>query len=267
MPPPPTAPPASSRSFERGHLPDATTLLLCVAVLAVGGGLYVRHVGSTRRAALAAATLSTSVARGDPVLHVPHAPGTITLDGDTDDPGWLRPPGPARTGAFLFQNGKPARPYSETRIVWSGEYLYLALYASDEDIESHTDKPDEPNGLDDAFHIVFSQADVEYAIEVSPNAVITDSISRGGGAWDLAWSSGSHASREIDGTINDSKNTDEEWAIELAIPLASLGMKGEPGENIGMSLSRCDTPKRASWVCAGWGDGPADHGRGRIVLE
>jgi hypothetical protein len=43
-------------------------------------------------------------------------------------------------------------------------------------------------------------------------------------------------------------------------------MKGEPGENIGLSLSRCDTPKRSGRVCAGWGDGP-DPARGRIVLE
>jgi hypothetical protein len=198
---------------------------------------------------------------------VPHVSGGITLDGDTDDPGWLRPPGPARTGDFVFKNGAPARPYSETRLVWGGDYLYLALYASDEDIESRTDQPDGPIDLDDAFRVVFSQADVQYAIEVSPKAVVTDSSRRGDGEWDFSWSSGVHVSRELDGTINDPKNMDEEWAIEMAIPFESLGMKGEPGENIGMSLSRCDTPKRAPRVCAGWGEGPADRGRGRIVLE
>jgi hypothetical protein len=102
---------------------------------------------------------------------------------------------------------------------------------------------------------------------VSPKAVVTDSSRRGDGEWDLSWSSGVHVSRELDGTINDPKNMDEEWAIEMAIPFESLGMKGEPGENIGMSLSRCDTPKREPRVCAGWGEGPADRGRGRIVLE
>ena len=241
---------------------------LGVAVLAAGGLLYARHVAWSHRAARAAVTLSASVARGDPVLRVPHAAGAITLDGDTDDPGWLRPPGPARTGAFLFdKDGKPARPYSEARIVWSGDYLYLALYASDEDIESHTDQPDAPIGLDDGFRVVFSQPGVEYAIEVTPRAVISDSIRRGGGDWDATWSSGAHASREIDGSINDPKNTDEEWAIELAVPFASIGMRGEPGENVGLSLSRCDAPKHVARVCTGWGNGAADRGRGRIVLE
>jgi hypothetical protein len=250
--------------------PSAPRLVLVVALLAAGGVLYGRHVGSSRRAAHSAATLAASVARGDLVLGVPHAAGGITLDGDTDDPGWLRAPGPARTGDFLFPDGKLARPYSEARIVWGGEYLYLALYASDEDIESHTDEPDAPIGLDDAIRVVFTQGDVEYAIEVTPKAVITDSIRRGDGAWDLTWSSGAHASREIDGSINDPRHVDEEWAVEMAIPFASLGMRGEPGENIGLSLHRCDSPLRGPRVCEGWGETSADdprRGRGRIVLE
>ena len=246
---------------------SAKVLALGAALLTAGGVLYGRHVSSSRRAARAAATLSASVARGDLVLRVPHAPGGITLDGDTDDPGWLLPPGPARTGGFLTGDGKPARPYSEARLVWGGEYLYLALFAADEDIESHNDQPDGPNGLDDFFRLVFSQGDVEYAIEVSPRVVITDSVRRGGGGWDLTWNSGAHASREVDGSINNPKDTDEEWAIELAIPFESLGMRGEPGENIGMSVSRCDTTKRAQRVCGGWGKGLDDRVRGRIVLE
>lgn len=238
------------------------------AVLLVCGTVsYVRHVGATRRAERSAATLSASVARGELVLRVPHAPGAITLDGDTDDPGWLRPPGPARTGAFLLTNGRPAVPHSEARLVWSGDYLYLALYAADEDIESHVDEPDGPVALEDAFRVVFSHDGVEVAIEVSPTAVITDSIRRGDGEWDRSWSSGAHASKEMDGSLNDPRNKDEEWAIELAVPFASLGMRGEVGETIGMSLSRCDTPKRHPRICAAWGGGLDGPVRGRIVLQ
>jgi hypothetical protein len=234
-------------------------------LLAIFGALYARHVSHAHRAARAAATLTAAEARGEPILRVPHLTGAITLDGDTDDPGWLRPPGPARTGAFSFASGEPARPYSEARIVWGGDYLYFALYASDEDIQSHADAPDAPLDTEDAFRVAFFQSDAEYAIEVSPKAVLTDSIRRGDGDWDFTWSSGARASREIDGTINDPKNFDEEWAIELAIPFESLGMRGEPGETLGLSLRRCDTPKEAARVCASWGEGPSR--RGRIVLE
>jgi hypothetical protein len=244
------------------------TLLGSGAVLLVACGvLYARHLRSSQAVARATAAMSAAAARGDPVLRVPHAPGAITLDGDTDDPGWVRPPGPARTGDFVLENGQNARPYSNTRIVWSDGYLYLSLYAADEDIENHADQPDSPLLKEDAFHVVFSQPGVEYAIDVSPTGVLTDAIRRDGGAWDFSWSSGAHASKEIDGTINNPNNTDEEWAIEMAVPFESLGMKGERGETIGLSLSRCDTPKGASRVCAGWGEGFGGHGRGRILLE
>jgi hypothetical protein len=240
---------------------------LGVACLVGGGLLYWRHVRSARAAARAAAALSASVARGDPVMRVPHVPGAIVLDGDTDDPGWVRPPGPARTGGFLLPGGKRAIPYSEARLVWGDGHLYLALYASDEDIESHTDEPDGPVALEDAFRLTFSRPGVEYEIDVSPKAVISDSIRREGGEWDSTWNSGSHASKEIDGSINAPKNLDEEWAIELAIPLESLGLKGERGESIGMSLHRCDSLRGAPPICAGWGEVSAGHGTGTIVLE
>jgi hypothetical protein len=239
-----------------------------VVALAAGSVLYAQHVRASRRAAVASASLATSVARGDLVLRVPRSTGAITLDGDTDDPAWVHEPGPANTGAFLVESGDPAVPYSQARLVWGGEYLYLALFASDEDIESRVDRADAPVAPDDdSFHIVFTQDGVEYAIDVSPNAVVTDARREGSGAWDATWSSGAHAWRELGGTINEPRNMDEEWEIELAIPLASLGMIPEAGENVGLSLRRCDTPKDSARVCAGWGDGAGGRGRGRIVLE
>lgn len=238
-----------------------------VVLLGVGGVLYARHAKSSRAdAQAAAAALSAAMASGAPVLRVPHAPGPITLDGDTDDPGWLGRPGPARTGDYVFDSGEPARPYSDTRLVWGDGYLYLALYAADENIESHAEKPDDPLLQEDAFRVVFSQPGVEYAIDVSPRPVISDSIRRDGGSWDLSWRSGVHASKEIDGTLNNPDNRDEEWAIELAVPFESIGMKGESGESIGLSLSRCDTPRDVPRVCASWGQA-SGHGPGMIVLE
>src|SRR6516164_5408799 len=105
-----------------------------------------------------------STAKGDAaLLHVPHLPASIVLDGDTDDPGWTSPPGPARTGPFLLASGVPARPYSDTRAVWGDGHLYLALYAADEDIRSRTIEHDGPLWLDDSFRVVFTREDSERA--------------------------------------------------------------------------------------------------------
>jgi hypothetical protein len=251
--------PRSSRS-KRSWLVSGAALLA-----AIGVGLTVRYVLAERSAsARAARTLAQAVASGERVLRVRHAPGSITLDGDTDDPGWTTYPGPTRTGDFEFNNGAPGRPFSEVRFVWGDGYLYLSLYASDEDIETHTFEPDGPLWLEDSFRVVFTQGDVQYAIEVSPEAVVTDSIRRGGGQWDYSWSSHVHASKEWDGTVNDDRNMDEEWVIEMAVPFESIGLQGRRGETIGFSVHRCDKPKHDPRVCTSWGEGDQ---KGRLVLD
>jgi len=197
---------------------------------------------------------------------VPHLQGAITLDGDTDDPGWKGPS--LRTGAFVGTDGvTPVHPHSEARVLWGDGFLYLNLYAADEDIETRTDQPDGPLWLDDSFRLSFVRGDVEYAIEVSPRGIVTDAVRKSGGAFDYSWSSGAHVSPELDGTINNPNDMDEEWVIEMAIPFESLGMKGESGESIGFSVRRCDTPKGSPRVCAGWGEASAEMAQGTLVLE
>jgi hypothetical protein len=250
-----------------------SAIALAAAVLvAAGAGLTVRRLFAARAAraaaaAAAAAATASSLAPAstdDVVLHVPHVPGGINLDGDTDDPGWTRPPGPARTGPFLLASGAPARPYSETRLVWGDGYLYLCLYAADEDVETRTKQHDGPLWLDDSFRVTFARSGAEYVVEVSPDAVVTDSIRRNGGAYDYSWESGVHVSKELDGTMNAPDDEDEEWVVEMAVPFESIGLKGERGESIGFSVRRCDTPKHAARVCASFGEGAT---RGRLVLD
>jgi hypothetical protein len=249
---------------------QSTVVAALVAVVLVGAGVvWARHLFAARaRPPVRPPHPSGVPGEPDFVLHVPHTPGAILLDGDTDDTGWTRPPGPARTHDFLKPNGAPSRPFSEVRTVWGDGYLYLSLYAADEDIESRTTEADGPLWLDDAFRLVFTRGDTQVAIEASPRAIITDSMRKKGpdgwGKWDYAWNSGAHASPEMDGTLNSPSNMDEEWVIEMAIPFESLGLQGQPGESIGFSASRCDTPKNAARVCASWGDGDVP---GRIELE
>ncbi len=244
-------------------------VIAALAAVALGGGVALRsvlvrpaHAVDARRPPASASRTGSSL--GELVLHVPHLPGSITLDGDTDDPGWTQPPGPARTGPFLMPDGSEARPYSNTRLVWGDGHLYLALYAADEDIETRTTQADGPLWLDDSYRVTFEGPGVQYVIEVSPTGVVTDAIRRAGGGYDYSWSSGVHVSPERDGTVNDPRDMDEEWVIEMAVPFESLGMKGERGESIGLALRRCDTPKHSPRVCRSWGDGEE---KGRIVLD
>jgi hypothetical protein len=242
--------PSNAPAGKRSGRPWITVGVGLVVALAVGLG--VRQLFARRAAPRSAAAAASSRYSADAVLQVPHLPGSIVLDGDTDDPGWTQPPGPARTGAFRLPDGSEARPYTSARMLWGDGHLYLSLYAADEDIRSRTDQPDGPLWLDDSFRLVFTRGDVERVIEVSPRGVVTDAIRRGGGAYDYSWSSGAHVSPELDGTVNASSDLDEEWVIEMAVPFDSLGLKGEAGEDTRISIRRCDTPKESARVCNNW---------------
>ena len=198
------------------------------------------------------------VVAGEVELRVPHVRGSITLDGDLDDSGWLGPI--AHTGAFVDKNGVDARPHSEARLAWGDGVLYLSFYAADEDIRGAVHEPDGKLWQDDSFHFVIDDGKNERSFDASVLGVLTDATrpskagKTGGAPFDSSWQSGAHVSREIDGTINDPSDDDEEWALELAIPLESIGLRGEAGERVRFAIHRCDSPKSGRRICASWGE-------------
>lgn len=156
---------------------------------------------------------------GKAVIELRVPRATIAIDGEPNDPGWEKA---ARTGAFL-----PARPFSEARFVRGDGKLYALLYAADEDIRSDSD----------SFHLEFAGR----AFDVSP------------------LSSSVESAHDIDGTIDDAHDDDEEWVMEVAIPLATLGVGDTAGTRIPFFVKRCDTPRGSKRVCGESG--------GVLVLE
>ncbi len=155
---------------------------------------------------------------------IPRAPLPIKIDGELDEPAWTG--NPARTGAF-----PPGKPYSDARMLSDDTTLYIALYAADEDIETR----------DDAFRIVFDVNGTKHEIEVSPKCVV----------------SGARVACDTDGTIDDPSDMDEEWVVEMALPLAAIGV--ERHVPFGLKMERCDTPKHEARTCTSWSQ--------RAVLE
>jgi hypothetical protein len=223
-------------------------VLLVASCCAVLGFAYARH----RRAA------SRSQAPPWPdatPAHVPHVRGTITLDGDTDDSGWRGPT--LRTGGFVGQDGvATVHPHSEARIVWGDGFLYMNLYAADEDIRATGSGPDSLAEGEDYFHLIFTDATTERVLDVNPLGFVTDGIRPRGTsqAPDRSWDSHTHVSHELDGTPNLPTDNDEEWVLEMAVPLESLGLSGKAGEQIGLSMHRCDTTHKGQRVCGSWGE-------------
>ncbi len=146
-----------------------------------------------------------------------------------------------------------------------GDTLVLGLYAADEDIEAHVTEHDGPVWTDDAFLLRFAPPGAgsePFAIDVSATGVIADGRLKKGGTVDPTWESGARAVVDHDGTINDPTNEDEEWVVEMTIPLASFGARVA---SMKFEVARCDTPKQARRRCASWGHG-ASGPVGRLEL-
>jgi hypothetical protein len=192
------------------------------------------------------------------ILRVPRRVAPLKLDAQALD--WRV--AHAQTGTFRSVDGQ-STPYSEARLGWGDGKLYLLLYAADQDIRAGAQTHDAPIGQDDAFRITFTRPGeaLSHVIFVSPTGTVTDE-SVAGDRVDTSWESGVEVAHENDGTLDNPRDEDEEWVIEMALPLSAIGLRGEPGERIGLSLRRCDVPKGAGRRCGEWGEPD-----GMIVLE
>jgi hypothetical protein len=158
------------------------------------------------------------------VLVVPQVAAPIHVDGELDEVAWRTP---ARTGPFLDANGTQAAPYSDARLLRDDQFLYLALYAADEDIRSS-----------DEFVVELSSPRGRTTLHFRPNGTLVPDIAH------------STVMVDLDGSIDEPSNDDEEWVVEAAVPLASIPF-GRNGV-VNVRISRCDTTKDGKQHCGAW---------------
>jgi hypothetical protein len=169
-------------------------------------------------------------------VHVPRAGEPVKIDGELDEPSW-------KTSArriFVQQDGSEGKPYSDIRLTWSDGILHVGLYASDHDIVTAHVPADGPVWRGDDFHVVLSRGKTQYALDVDAKCTITDGKREDEGRWDYGWQSGARAACDADGTVDQPGDNDEEWVVEMDVPLASLGLTGKPGERVSLVARRCD---------------------------
>jgi hypothetical protein len=184
------------------------------------------------------------------------------LDGELHEPAWNA--SAARSGPFVDAAGGEARPYSDARFLWDDENLYVALYAADDNIHATVTAHDGPVWIDDSFALHFTpegpgagaapavtmkppaQPGPTYGFDISAAGVVTDVKRVPGSKDDARWESGIKLGVDRDGTLNDTRDDDEEWVIEASIPLRALGLAPRPGTRVLVDISRCDTPRRTT---------------------
>ena len=190
----------------------------------VGAALLVGFAALRGRPATAAPARTATTA---PSLVVPAVDGVVALDGELGDGVWRNAVG--RTGAFREVSGEAARPYSDARLVVVRDELVVALYAADEDVRTR-------GPLRDVFRVTIG----DVTFEVSATGEL-----RGAPP-------GTRIGHDLDGTPDDPSDDDEEWVIELAIPLASLApaTRGEHGERMAFAVERCETTRSGARSCS-----------------
>ena len=153
-----------------------------------------------------------------PAPAIPHIAAPIAIDGEWTEPDWSAR---ALRGQFVGEDGQLARPSSEARFLRDASTLYVGLYAADDDIRSS-----------DAFELDIGS----HAWTITATGEVRPPIA------------GAKIAFDRDGTLDDATNNDEEWVIELAVPLSAAGAHGR----VHVRASRCDTPKHQAQRCGQW---------------
>ncbi len=176
-------------------------------------------------------------------IRVPRVSDSLNLDGELVEPSWHSTP----VVHLLKSDGSEGRPYADVRFLWNDQYLFVGLYASDHDIVSAGVGADGPVWLGDSFHVVFSKDGIERSIDVGITAsggIVTDGKRSGAGAWDYRWQSGARVATDTDGTVDHPGDNDEEWVVEMQIPLSSLDLSPEVSQHAAVRIRRCDVAVR-----------------------
>ena len=162
-----------------------------------------------------------------PAERIPTTTGELKLDGELGEPDWSTH---ALRHILAAPDGGQARPFSEASLLHDKDYLYVGLYAADENIQTG-----------EFFDVHIGSL----AFHANATGSVTPEIA------------GVKTSIDRDGTLDDPSNDDEEWVLELAIPLQATGFA--PGVGQIVTIQRCDTPKDHIERCGAWS--------GRVALQ
>jgi hypothetical protein len=177
----------------------------------------------------------------------PRLRAPLILDGRLEDPAWMAAPW---SEPFMdIEGGRRAGPRLETRVrvAWDDSALYVAARLEEPDVWATLTTRDTVVFYDNDFEVFLDpDGDTHHYAELEINALGTvwdlllERPYRDGGpavtAWDLA---GLRTAVHVDGTLNDPRDRDRGWSVELAIPFSALEReRPHEGEQWRVNFSR-----------------------------
>jgi hypothetical protein len=170
----------------------------------------------------------------EPERYVCHRPAAgVAIDGRLDDVAWARAPW---TAAFVDIEGdaKP-RPRFRTRakMLWDDDFFYVAAELEEPHVWATLTHHDAVIFHDNDFEVFLNPSgDGLNYFEFEINALNTGwdlflpkPYNRGGKA-DNSWEiPGLRTAVHVDGTLNDPRDSDRGWSVEIAIPWTSFAAR------------------------------------------
>jgi hypothetical protein len=198
---------------------------------------------------------------------VPRAPSPIPINAETEGKTVWDGEG-GNTGNLRDSAGRGMVPYTQAKVRWGDGNLYFMLYAGDLDLEGKVTQPDTSLEGDDSFRLEFGSGKEVRVVAASVRGTVYDALcdrSAAAPACDTAWQSGVKVAVDADGTLDHTGDNDEEWVVEMSVPLSSLGIdRATPGVRIAFAVRRCEVGYDGVHACGSWGAGEP---RGELVLD
>lgn len=180
--------------------------------------------------------------------------GSIRIDGKLDDAAWRNA---AWTQAFVDIEGdaKPKPPLlTRAKMLWDDQYFYFAAEMEEAHVWATLTQRDSVIFHDNDFEIFLDpESDTLNYYEIEINALNTvwdlqlDKPYLHGGKADNGWNAtGMKTAVSVAGTINNPKDKDRGWSVELALPWKDLTGSPRPtiapreGERWRVNFSRVE---------------------------
>lgn len=158
----------------------------------------------------------------------------VDIDGRIDERQWRKAPW---TNNFIDITGdieKAPRQQTRCKMLWDEEYLYIAAELSETDLWATLQKHDDIIFQDNDFEVFIdpnNDGSQYFEIEINALGTVMDLFMhktyKKGGPADMQWNTqGLRSAVHLNGTLNDNRDTDNNWTLEMAIPFSALERPG-----------------------------------------
>ena len=156
--------------------------------------------------------------------------GKLKIDGKLDEASWQKAPSTEEYEDISGAGFATPKYKTTSKMLWDDDYLYVGAVLEEPNIVANLTQRDTIIYYDNDFEVFIdpdNDAHNYFEIEVNARNVLFDLILekpyRVGGDFLLQWDCpGIQSAIYIDGTLNNPKDTDKFWSVEMAIPRQAL---------------------------------------------